>query len=197
MNEVSTIKDNNPGPLHNYPANVRFWRRVQPVNATPLVVYRQAFQSPRSSLGFGSGAVRSCSDTPARIASIGRVFPRVPRRARRGTSQGINPAKLLWLLPRARARDRAGGVLCECRRQECVSTFPKLPETCVSSPPKLETRRGVPGARWVGYCSQLSQICPTKKKGQRNSRAGPCIKWWRIRDSNPGPTDYDSAALTS
>jgi len=41
------------------------WWRVQPVNATPLVVYRQAFQSPRSSLGVGSGAVRSCSNTPA------------------------------------------------------------------------------------------------------------------------------------
>ncbi len=22
-------------------------------------------------------------------------------------------------------------------------------------------------------------------------------KWWRIRDLNPGPTDYDSAALTT
>ena len=23
------------------------------------------------------------------------------------------------------------------------------------------------------------------------------IRWWRIRDLNPGPTDYDSAALTA
>jgi hypothetical protein len=23
------------------------------------------------------------------------------------------------------------------------------------------------------------------------------IRWWRIRDLNPGPTDYDSAALTT
>lgn len=22
-------------------------------------------------------------------------------------------------------------------------------------------------------------------------------KWWRIRDSNPGPADYDSVALTN
>jgi len=30
-------------------SNVRFWRWAQPVNATPLVVYRPAFQSPKSS----------------------------------------------------------------------------------------------------------------------------------------------------
>ena len=23
-----------------------------------------------------------------------------------------------------------------------------------------------------------------------------CKEWWRIRDSNPGPADYDSVALT-
>jgi hypothetical protein len=28
---------------------------------------------------------------------------------------------------------------------------------------------------------------------QRSSKG----KWWRIRDLNPGPTDYDSAALTA
>jgi hypothetical protein len=35
-----------------------------------------------------------------------------------------------------------------------------------------------------------------EKSGEEDShrRKG---KWWRIRDSNPGHTDYDSAALTS
>jgi len=32
-------------------ADVRFEGRVQPVNATPLVVYRQEFQSPKSFAG--------------------------------------------------------------------------------------------------------------------------------------------------
>ena len=32
-------------------ANVRFVRRAQPVTATPLVVYRQEFRTPRSCEG--------------------------------------------------------------------------------------------------------------------------------------------------
>ena len=42
-----------PGLGTNDTANDHYWRRVQPVNATLLVVYRQAFQSPRSSWGVG------------------------------------------------------------------------------------------------------------------------------------------------
>jgi len=33
-----------------------------------------------------------------------------------------------------------------------------------------------------------------KQQGRRSGR--PCRwDWWRIRDSNPGPADYDSVAL--
>lgn len=28
-------------------------------------------------------------------------------------------------------------------------------------------------------------------------RKDMCYTWWRRRDLNPGPTDYDSAALTT
>ena len=30
-----------------------------------------------------------------------------------------------------------------------------------------------------------------------DTQRSPKGKWWRIRDLNPGPTDYDSAALTA
>jgi hypothetical protein len=41
-----------------------------------------------------------------------------------------------------------------------------------------------------------------KKRGQkvqrlRVKRPGAAVEfWWRYRDSNPGPADYDSVALT-
>src|SRR3954452_19651203 len=32
----------------------------------------------------------------------------------------------------------------------------------------------------------------------RSRRQQPTVRiWWRVRDLNPGPTDYDSAALTT
>jgi hypothetical protein len=37
---------------------------------------------------------------------------------------------------------------------------------------------------------------PKKKASQFFERRGFCIFWWRFRDSNPGPADYDSVALT-
>ena len=36
----------------------------------------------------------------------------------------------------------------------------------------------------------------TNEKAPRGSPAGLCV-WWRFRDSNPGPVDYDSIALTN
>jgi len=37
--------------MDGYSPNVRFVRRAQPVTATPLVVYRQEFRTPRSCEG--------------------------------------------------------------------------------------------------------------------------------------------------
>src|SRR5262245_39420556 len=36
-----------------------------------------------------------------------------------------------------------------------------------------------------------------EQQGEARHRHGEAGQWWRIRDSNPGHTDYDSAALTS
>src|SRR5436190_22313343 len=36
--------------------------------------------------------------------------------------------------------------------------------------------------------------CPIFQEGDCPNRLGD---WWRVRDLNPGPTDYDSAALTT
>src|SRR6516225_5742948 len=47
-------------------ANVRFGWRAQPVTATPLVVYRQEFRTPRSCVGVDGAAARSCSGSLAR-----------------------------------------------------------------------------------------------------------------------------------
>src|SRR6266699_3460242 len=52
------------GPGLRVSGNDRSWWRVQPVNATLLVVYRQVFQSPRSSWDVGLDARRSCLDAP-------------------------------------------------------------------------------------------------------------------------------------
>ena len=35
-----------------------------------------------------------------------------------------------------------------------------------------------------------------KKKACKSSTHKPSGFWWRFRDSNPGPADYDSVALT-
>jgi predicted nucleotidyltransferase len=40
-----------------------------------------------------------------------------------------------------------------------------------------------------------ASLCATTKK-TKTPQAGPSFLWWRIRDSNPGPADYDSVALT-
>ena len=40
-------------------------------------------------------------------------------------------------------------------------------------------------------------VVPLLEKKHGPHRCGPLIFWWRIRDSNPGPKDYDSSALTS
>ncbi len=32
--------------------------------------------------------------------------------------------------------------------------------------------------------------------GFSSEKSGACDRWWRFRDSNPGPADYDSVALT-
>ena len=36
-----------------------------------------------------------------------------------------------------------------------------------------------------------------KTKGRFPCGKRPFYNWWRIRDSNPGPADYDSVALTN
>lgn len=36
-----------------------------------------------------------------------------------------------------------------------------------------------------------------KKKNEQAVKPSSLHLWWRIRDLNPGPTDYDSAALTT
>ena len=44
---------------------------------------------------------------------------------------------------------------------------------------------------------RCSRICASAtRNGPRVARAVEW-GWWRIRDSNPGPKDYDSSALTS
>ena len=59
------------------------------------------------------------------------------------------------------------------------------PEPLESGP--LELRRGRP------RCSGgVSHQCPAKEKRIRNFSLTSCFVWWRTRDSNPGPKDYDS-----
>ncbi len=36
-----------------------------------------------------------------------------------------------------------------------------------------------------------------EKKNEQDVNPNSLYLWWRIRDLNPGPTDYDSAALTT
>ncbi len=42
-----------------------------------------------------------------------------------------------------------------------------------------------------------SNIWVVFKKNELAVKPNSLNKWWRIRDLNPGPTDYDSAALTT
>ena len=39
--------------------------------------------------------------------------------------------------------------------------------------------------------------CGRKLAGNPIWEMTDCIFWWALRDSNPGPTDYESAALTA
>jgi hypothetical protein len=38
-------------------------------------------------------------------------------------------------------------------------------------------------------------VAVAKKRPVARGAVGPGV-WWRFRDSNPGPADYDSVALT-
>ena len=49
----------------------------------------------------------------------------------------------------------------------------------------------------AGQCTAEHGVDPVavKQKGPASADPGP-VNWWRFRDSNPGPADYDSVALT-
>jgi hypothetical protein len=52
----------------------------------------------------------------------------------------------------------------------------------------------------LGLCCTFVLRLPlegTKTKALDREIKGFLCIWWRIRDSNPGPADYDSVALTN
>jgi hypothetical protein len=60
------------------------------------------------------------------------------------------------------------------------------------------TNGGSDGA-WVyliGVQIQATNAAPDVKKPSILRRIKGLRVWWRFRDSNPGPADYDSVALT-
>ena len=48
----------------------------------------------------------------------------------------------------------------------------------------------------TSYLNPPCKVTPALPQGI-SVIANPWNEWWRIRDLNPGPTDYDSAALTT
>jgi hypothetical protein len=57
------------------------------------------------------------------------------------------------------------------------------------------------GLRWLtvyllGVQIQATNVAPSVKKPSIPRRIKGLHDWWRFRDSNPGPADYDSVALT-
>lgn len=77
---------------------------------------------------------------------------------------------------------------------------------CLKGCAMKERRRALlarPGAwlRWLtvyllGVQIQADSAAPDVEKPSILLRIKGLARWWRFRDSNPGPADYDSVALT-